>query len=180
VASSWILAHLLGSYRLLGSLVQLLNGLLVEAQILLAADEDDGQALAEVQNLGDPLRGIVSRSACADLGRGETYLLLYVVERVGRVDGKANEDNVGVGVRERAETVVIFLASGIPEGELDVLAVNLDIGNVVLEDSGDVDLGRESCQCMCSVERQICLLRWRRRPARLTQLRAGGEKRGGD
>jgi hypothetical protein len=35
--------------------VQLLNRLLVEAQILLAANEDDGQALAEVQNLGDPL-----------------------------------------------------------------------------------------------------------------------------
>ena len=27
-----------------------------------------------------------------------THLLLYVVERVGRVDGKANQDNVGVGV----------------------------------------------------------------------------------
>ena len=49
------LTDLLGSYRLLGSLVQLLDGLLVEAQILLAADQDDGQALAEVQDLGDPL-----------------------------------------------------------------------------------------------------------------------------
>lgn len=35
--------------------MQLLNRLLVEAKILLAADEDDGQALAEVQDLGDPL-----------------------------------------------------------------------------------------------------------------------------
>jgi hypothetical protein len=43
-------------YWLLGSLVELLNGLLVEAQILLAANKDDGQALAEVKNLGDPLR----------------------------------------------------------------------------------------------------------------------------
>lgn len=41
--------------------MQLLNGLLVEAQILLATNKDDGQALAEVQNLGDPLRGVVSR-----------------------------------------------------------------------------------------------------------------------
>ena len=49
------LTDLLGGYRLLGSLVQLLDGLLVEAQILLAADQDDGQALAEVQDLGDPL-----------------------------------------------------------------------------------------------------------------------------
>jgi hypothetical protein len=35
--------------------VQLLDGLLVEAQILLAANKDDGQALTEVQDLGDPL-----------------------------------------------------------------------------------------------------------------------------
>jgi hypothetical protein len=47
---------------------------------------------------------------------------------------------VGVRVGERSETVVIFLTSGIPEGELDVLAVHLDIGNVVLENGGDVDL----------------------------------------
>jgi len=143
---------LLGGYRLLGSLVQLLDGLLVEAQILLAADEDDGQALAEVQNLGDPLRRAVSRLGGAGSSHVMTYLLLYVVERIGRVDGKADEDNVGVGVGERAETVVIFLAGGIPEGELDVLAIDLDVGDVVFEDSGDVDLRRESCQYVCCGE----------------------------
>jgi hypothetical protein len=36
--------------------VELLNGLLVEAQILLAANQDDGQTRAEVKNLGDPLQ----------------------------------------------------------------------------------------------------------------------------
>lgn len=35
--------------------MQLLNGLLVETQIPLATDEDDGQSLAEVQDLGNPL-----------------------------------------------------------------------------------------------------------------------------
>lgn len=50
------LTNLLGGDRLLRGLVQLLNGLLVEAQILLAADENDGKALAEMQNLGDPLQ----------------------------------------------------------------------------------------------------------------------------
>ena len=81
-----------------------------------------------------------------------THLLLYVVERVGRVDGKADQDNVGVGVGERAETVVILLAGGIPEGELDVLAIDLDIGDVVLENSGDVDLwerGVSACARSC-------------------------------
>lgn len=42
-------------HGLLGSLVKLLNGLLVEAEILLAANENNGQALAEMENLGDPL-----------------------------------------------------------------------------------------------------------------------------
>jgi len=59
VSGGWFargdLTDLLGSYGLLGSLVQLLDGLLVEAQILLAANKDDGQALAEMQDLGDPL-----------------------------------------------------------------------------------------------------------------------------
>jgi hypothetical protein len=48
-------AYLFRGNGLLRCLVQLLNGLLVVSQILLAADEDDGQAGAEVQDLGDPL-----------------------------------------------------------------------------------------------------------------------------
>lgn len=68
------------------------------------------------------------------------YLLLDVVERVGRVDGETDQDDMRVRVGERAQSVVIFLASGIPEGELDVLAIDFDIGDVVLEDGGDVNL----------------------------------------
>lgn len=48
-------AYLLGGHGLLRRLVQLLDGLWIESQILLAADEDDGQTGAEVQDLGDPL-----------------------------------------------------------------------------------------------------------------------------
>lgn len=47
-----------------------------------------------------------------------------------------------VGVREGTETVVVLLAGGIPKGQFDVLSVNLDIGDVVLEDGGDVDLNK--------------------------------------
>ena len=35
--------------------MQLLDSLLVVAEIFLAADEDDGEALAEVEDFGDPL-----------------------------------------------------------------------------------------------------------------------------
>jgi hypothetical protein len=55
-----------------------------------------------------------------------------------------------IGVREWAETVVIFLAGRIPEGELNVFAIDFDVGDVVLEDGGDVDLLRRACQRVCA------------------------------
>jgi hypothetical protein len=72
--------------------------------------------------------------------RGITYLLLNVIQGVGGVDREADEDHVRIGVRQRAETVVVLLTSRIPQRQLDVLAINLDIGDIVLEDSGDIDL----------------------------------------
>jgi hypothetical protein len=47
---------------------------------------------------------------------------------------------VGVGVGKRSKTVVVFLASRIPQGQLYMLAINLDIGDVVLKDGRDIDL----------------------------------------
>jgi hypothetical protein len=55
---------------------------------------------------------------------------------------------VRVGVGERAQTVVIFLARGIPKSQFHVLAINLDVGDVVLKDGGDVDLA-SSRQYVC-------------------------------
>jgi len=120
-----LLANILGlfwSHGLLGGLVKLLNCLLVEAQVLFATDQDNGETLAEVQNLGNPL-------------------LLDVVKGIRRVDSKANQNDVGVGIGKRSQTIVIFLTCGIPQSELDVLAIDLDVGDVVLKDGGDVDLG---------------------------------------
>lgn len=70
-------------------------------------------------------------------------LLENVVQRVRGVNGEADQDDVRVGVREGSETVIIFLASRIPQGQLDVLVVDLDVGDIVFEDGGDIDL-RES------------------------------------
>lgn len=50
-------SYLLGGHGLLARLAELLDDLVVVSQILLAANENDGKALAEVQNLGDPLLG---------------------------------------------------------------------------------------------------------------------------
>jgi len=61
--------------RPLRRLPQIINRLLVPAEIFLAADKDDWEILTEMHDLGNPL-------------------LLYVIQRVGAVDGKANQDNV--------------------------------------------------------------------------------------
>lgn len=76
-------------------------------------------------------------------GHDLTYLLLDVVQGVRGIDGEADQDDMRVGVGERAETVVILLASRIPQGQLNVLAIDLDIGDIVLENSGNVDLAAE-------------------------------------
>lgn len=47
--------YLFGADGLLAGLAKLLGGLGVVSQILLASNKDDGQALAKVQNLRDPL-----------------------------------------------------------------------------------------------------------------------------
>jgi hypothetical protein len=147
------LLTLFGRHGLLAGLAKLLDRLLVVSQILLAANENDGETLAEVKDLRNPL-------------------LLDVVKRVGGVDGEANQDDVGVGVGQGAETVVILLASRIPEGQLDVLAIDLDIGDVVLKDSGDVDLEdgelarvtknrRQTDRCACAEIASFFPLQWK-------------------
>ena len=50
---------------------------------------------------------------------------------------------MGIRVRERAETVVIFLASRIPQSQLNMFAVDFDIGDVVFKDGGHVNLRQE-------------------------------------
>ena len=49
-----------------------------------------------------------------------------------------------IGIGQGTESVIIFLASRIPQGKFDMFSINLDIGNVVLEDSWDVDLEVDS------------------------------------
>ena len=73
-----------------------------------------------MKHLRDPLHKGVSglsreqRRRTAHLQEQRTNLLLNVVQRVGRVDGEANQDDVRVGVGEGTEAVVVFLASRIP------------------------------------------------------------------
>lgn len=83
--------------------------------------------------------------------RGRIYLLLNVVKGIWGVDGETDQDDMGIRVGEWTETVVILLTSGIPQGQLDVLSINFDIGDVVLEDGWDVDL----CDLMLATSRRL-------------------------
>lgn len=67
-------------------------------------------------------------------------LFLDIIERVGRVNRKADQNDVRIRVGERAQAVIVFLTCRIPKSEFDMFAINIDIGDVVLEDSGNIDL----------------------------------------
>lgn len=75
-------------------------------------------------------------------GGGKKYLVHYVLEGVWAVDGEADEEEVGLGVGERTQTVVFFLPCGIPESELNCLAGLLVDGvcDVIFKDGGNVFL----------------------------------------
>jgi hypothetical protein len=68
-------------------------------------------------------------------------LALDVLEGVGRDDGEGDEEDVRLGIGQGAETVVVLLASCVPETEVHGLAVDHDVGAVVVEHGGDVLAG---------------------------------------
>jgi hypothetical protein len=70
----------------------------VLAQIDLGADNQARHARAVVMHLGEPL-------------------LADVLERGGRRHGEADEEDIGLGIRERAQAIVVFLSSGVEEAE---------------------------------------------------------------
>lgn len=67
--------------------------------------------------------------------------MLDVVEGIGRVDRKANENDMCFAVGQWAQALVVFLSSGIPEGQLYRLAVYSAVGDVVFKDGWDISLG---------------------------------------
>ena len=113
-----------------------MNGETVDAdgivtQVTLTADEDNRQAFTVVTHFVDPLGA-------------------NIVERFGRVDGEANEDDVRFRVGKRSETVVIFLAyekqtitsninhlfgltGRVPQGQVYRFPVNVDLRNVIFK-----------------------------------------------
>ena len=76
---------------------------------------------------------------------GDTRLILHVAKADGKVDGEYDQDDVRLDVGERSEPVVLLLTRRVPESELDELAIEVDEGDVVLEDGWDVCLCKGGC-----------------------------------
>merc|ERR1711998_387452 len=78
-------------------------------------------------------------------------LRLHVLERSRTDDAVADDEHVRLRVAERAESVVVLLTTRIPETKVDGLAIDHDIGAVVVEHRRYVVL-REGVGCVCKKE----------------------------
>lgn len=93
------------------------------AQIELGTDNQARDARAVVVDFGEPL--------LADVLKGSR-----------RDDGEADEEDIGLRVRERTETVIILLTGSIEESEGVGLVSNHDSNSIVVKDSRHI-LGGE-------------------------------------
>jgi hypothetical protein len=66
----------------------------------------------------------------------ENYLFLHVVQRIWTVDSEAYNCPMRVGIRERAQPIVIFLSCHIPHSQFDMFPINFDIGHITVPRSG--------------------------------------------
>lgn len=89
----------------------------VFSQVQLRADQNDGDVWRVVLYFWKPLG-------------------LYVVEGRGADDGETNQEYIGLWVGQGSQSVVILLASSVPESQADGLSIDHDAGGVVIEAIG--------------------------------------------
>lgn len=110
---------LLRGDRLLALLRQLLNHSGIIAQIYLSTNDEAGNTGTVVPDFGKPF-------------------LLDVLETGGRVDREADEENVGLGVTQGTQTVVILLSSGIEQPKRVRFVADHNSDGIVVEDGWNV------------------------------------------
>lgn len=69
-----------------------------------------------------------------------SYPILYIGEGRSLINGKANQNDISLGIRERSQSVVVFLACSIPQRQLDRLVIELNTCNIILKYSGNITL----------------------------------------
>jgi len=101
-------------HRLHSLLSQTLESGWVFAKIQLSANKDDGNIWRMVIDFREPLGSNVVKGWRAD-------------------DREANEEDIGLGVRQRTKSIIILLSSSIPKAERDWLAINHHTRGVVVK-----------------------------------------------
>ena len=130
---------------------ELLDDCLVVAQVDLGPDNEAGDTRAVVVDLWEPL-------------------LLHVLKRCGGRDAEADEEDVGLRVRQGPQPVVVLLSGRVEEAERVRVVPNHDGDGIVVKDGGDV-LGRELVggvsvrECGCRVRDELSAHRHVRKPA---------------
>lgn len=99
--------------------LELLDRLLIVAQIQLGAHQDDGHIVAVMTHLREPLG-------------------THVLKGCGIHQREADEEHIRLWVRERTQSIVILLTSRIPQAQIDGLSIDHHIGRVVVEHGGNV------------------------------------------
>lgn len=84
---------------------------------------------------------VISRRTDGTRAIGTTDLMLYILQRIRGVDGEADQDDVRFGIGQRAQTLVVLLSRGIPQGQLDRPSIHPTICYIVLENGGDLGRG---------------------------------------
>lgn len=114
-------------------LTESLDRLRIVPQIKLGAHEDNRDVRGVMGDFRVPL--FLCQSIIAERSSGYAYLAQDVVERGGGHNRKANEEDIGLRVGEGTQTVIILLTGSIPKSKTDRLAINHNIGRVIIEAS---------------------------------------------
>lgn len=93
---------------------QLLHCRLVVAQIQLGSDQDDRGARTVVAHFGVPFGA-------------------HVLKRRGIHQRETDEEHVRLWIAQRSQAIVVLLPGRIPKAQIDRLAIDHDIGRVIVE-----------------------------------------------
>jgi len=110
---------------------EFLNGFLIFSKIEFGTDQDAGRIGSVMVDLGIPL--------CPD-----------VLKRRRAHEREANNENIGLRIREGPQSIVVLLASGIPKTKADWFMIHHDICRVIVEYGRNIFAG----ECISSVTNQ--------------------------
>lgn len=138
---------LFGRQKLLRSLPHLLDSHRILSKVLLQPNQQYRDVWTSFRRLLDPLlRSSVGSVVAINGETFEAYLVSDILERVRDVDGETDENDVCLGVGQRAQSFVILLPSCVPQRQLHGSAVNSTVCNIVLEDGGNIMLRKVMSQ----------------------------------